>query len=148
LGELAYCNASPRDETEKALVADPVWLRIYLTHVIGNYTVTIKAGGPLPEWNPASLDNLEECLRVSRDDGTGWLIDCDRLTDLAHSDVAPKNEREALLVQNPEWLHFYLAHVNGVCPITIPASGPLPTLPSNPEELTRVLPIANGTAAT
>jgi hypothetical protein len=68
LGELAYCNASPRDETEKALVADPVWLRIYLTHVIGNYTVTIKAGGPLPEWNPAGLGNLEEYLWVSSPD--------------------------------------------------------------------------------
>ena len=51
-------GATPDDETEKALVADPDRLRVYLMHIIGRYPITI-AGGPLPEWEPDWLESVE-----------------------------------------------------------------------------------------
>lgn len=51
-------GATPKDETEQVLVADPDWLRIYLRHVIGEYPITILAGGPLPKWSPTWLESV------------------------------------------------------------------------------------------
>lgn len=31
------------------------WLRIYVTHVIGEYPITIEPAGSLPKWNPSWL---------------------------------------------------------------------------------------------
>ena len=59
-------GATPVTEVEQLLVSDPEWLRIYLTHSLGVWPITIPAGGPLLPWN-------EEWLRAVGETTNSWV---------------------------------------------------------------------------
>ena len=60
LRELAYEGVAPDDDVEQLLVDNPKWLRIYLKHVIGQWPITIRPDQPLPEWNAAGFEDMNE----------------------------------------------------------------------------------------
>jgi hypothetical protein len=52
-------GAATETPVEELLVAHPDWLRIYLAHVIGWWTIEIPEEGPLPQWSESFLDAME-----------------------------------------------------------------------------------------
>jgi len=72
-----------------------------------------------------ALDSPEDYLWVRHPDGHTTVIEEDRLHALQDG-VAPEDEAEQLLVDNPQWLRIYLRHVINEHPITITLGTPLP----------------------
>jgi len=79
-------GATPTTEVEQLLVSDPEWLRIYLTHCLGEWPITIPPGGPLPSWDEEWLRAIGEtdeqlsedeaaALRRRTDPALAWEID-------------------------------------------------------------------------
>ena len=53
-------GTAPEDEAEQLLVDNPKWLRTYLRHVIRQFPITITPSKPLPEWNPAWIEEMDD----------------------------------------------------------------------------------------
>jgi hypothetical protein len=53
-------GAAPEDEAEQLLVDNPKWLHTYLRHVIHQFPITITPSKPLPEWNPAWIEKMDD----------------------------------------------------------------------------------------
>jgi hypothetical protein len=81
LRELYYGGAAPEDTTEKLLVNNREWLRIYVKHALGEWPITILEAGPLPAWDAAWLravgetDEEAAVLRRLTDPALAWEID-------------------------------------------------------------------------
>jgi hypothetical protein len=52
-------GSTPETPTEELLAGNPEWLRIYLTHCLSVWPITVPAGGPLPVWDAEWLASVE-----------------------------------------------------------------------------------------
>jgi hypothetical protein len=55
---MLQAGATPKNDVERMLVDNPMWLEIYLAYAIGCWLVTINVGKPLPEWDDAVWDQV------------------------------------------------------------------------------------------